>query len=258
MGRRRTLVLDSLERRDLLSITMLINSPSWVQATATGGGSSTGSTGQGSNGTSSSSSPIQQNPATGIYEDTASGGSGITTDVTPPLPNEVARRNFTAKFSGKVVEEPPRLQDQSRQFYFLGNGTSTAFLHGTAQVRYYTPNPNPVTFPDPTNPTGPMITEHVTATTGTISMSDRSTQSGTVILADLVGSPTAVDSKGRPTEFALTVNGGGGSGGIYASSTGTGTVSIAYHGNKATFTVQASIFRNGIGNPYDIYQGITL
>ena len=95
-------------------------------------------------------------------------------------------------------------------------------------------------------------------TTGTISMSDRSTQSGVVILANLTGSPTAVDKLGRPTHFDLTLNGGGGSGGIYASSVGSGTLDIAYHGNKATITVHASIFISGIGNPYDIFQGINL
>ncbi len=89
-------------------------------------------------------------------------------------------------------------------------------------------------------------------------MSDRSTQSGTVILADLTGSPADEDSQGRPTRFSLSINGGGGSGGIYASSTGSGTLTIAYQGNRATITVHASIYLNGVGNPYDIYQGITL
>jgi hypothetical protein len=248
MGRRRTLTIDSLERRDLLSITPLINSPGWVQVKATGS--------TGSNGGGTSSSQLTLNPTTGIFENTNLGGSGTRTDVTPPRANEVARRNFTARFSGKVQEEPPRLLDQARQFYFLGQGTSSAFLHGTAQVRYYTPNPNPVTFPDPT--TGAPITELVTATTGTISMADRSTQSGSVILANMTGSPTDVDKLGRPTHFNFTLNGGGGSGGIYASSTGSGTIDIAYHGNKATVTVHGSIFLSGVGNPYDIFQGITL
>ena len=67
-----------------------------------------------------------------------------------------------------------------------------------------------------------------------------------------------MDKLGRPTHFTLTLNGGGGSGGIYASSTGSGTVDIAYKGNRATITVHASIFQSGVGNPYDIFQGVTL
>jgi hypothetical protein len=249
MGRRRTLTIDSLERRDLLSITPLINSPGWVQATASGTG--------GGNAATPPPTNLTFDPATGLYTNDNLGGSGITTDIAPPTASEAVRRTFTAKFTGKVQQEPPRLVNQLHQYYFLGQGTSSAFLHGTAQIRYYTPNPNPVTFPDPTNP-GTNLTEQVLVTTGTISMSDRSTQSGTVILANLQGSPTDVDALGRPTFFNFTLNGGGGSGGIYASSTGSGTVSIAYHGNKATVTVHGSIFISGIGNPYDIFQGVTL
>ena len=253
MDRRRRMTIDSLERRDLLSITPLINSPGWVQAAAAGTtGSSTGGQGSGSGGTSGS--PLTPNPQTGIYENTNLGGSGITTDVTPPRPNEVVRQRFTAKFTGNVQEQSPRLLDQKQQFYFLGPGTSSGFLHGTAQVRYYTPNTRPLTFPDPTDPTGPPITEIVTVTTGTISMSDRSTQSGGVILANLVGSTADEDRLGRPTHFNLTLNGGGGSGGIYASSVGSGTLDIAYKGNKATITVHATIFVSGVGNPLDIFQ----
>jgi hypothetical protein len=252
MGRRRNLTIDSLERRDLLSITMLINSPGWVQTEATGSTS-----GQGSNG-GTGASQVVFDPTTGTYVNENLGGSGITTQVAPPRANELVRRAFNAKFSGKVIEEAPRLIDQSHQFYILAPGTSSAFLHGTAQLRYYTPVNHPVTYPDPTNPTGPPLTEQPIATTGTISMSDRSTQSGTVILGNLTGSPTDEDKLGRPTRFNFVVNGGGGSGGIYASSVGSGTLDIAYHGNKATITIHASIFVSGIGDPYDIYQGITL
>jgi len=258
MGRRRILTIDSLETRNLMSITPMINSPGWLHVAAAGtGGGATG--GQGGNGASAPSTGLTFDPATGIYTNQNLGGSGITTDVAPPTPSEAARRVFSATFTGKVVQEPPRLLDQLHQYYFLGQGTSTAFLHGTAQIRYYTPNPKPVTFPDPTDPTGKTtLTEQALVTTGTISMSDRSTQSGTVILANLQGSPNDVDKFGRPTFFTFTLNGGGGSGGAYASATGSGTIGIAYHGNKATVTVHGSIFQSGVGNPYDIFQGITL
>ena len=89
-------------------------------------------------------------------------------------------------------------------------------------------------------------------------MSDRSTQSGTVILANLTGSPLGRgQASGRPTHFDLNLNGGGGSGGIYASSVGTGTVDIAYHAaTRSSVTVRATIFISGVGNPYDTFQGV--
>ncbi len=251
MGRRRDLRMDCLESRDLLSIAPLINSPGWNPSTAARVSAATYVPAV------TSVNQLTFDPATGLYYNNNSGGSGITTDIAPPRANELKRQAFHATFTGKVIREAPRLLDQARQYYILAPGTSTGFLHGTAQVRIYTPNPNPITFPDPTNP-GSTITETATATTGTLSMSDRSTQSGGVILANLTGSPTNVDSQGRPTLFNLTLNGGGGSGGIYASAVGTGTVSIIYHGNKATIKVNASIFISGIGNPLDIYQGVTL
>ncbi len=89
-------------------------------------------------------------------------------------------------------------------------------------------------------------------------MSDRSTASGAVILANMTGSPTNEDRRGRPTRFNISLNGGGGSGGIYASSVGSGIVSIIYHGNKATVKVHAMIFTSGVGNPLDISQAVHL
>ena len=245
MSRRRKWTLDALERRDLLSITPLINSPGWIQTSAT----STAGT------STASDSALTLDPTTGIVSNNTLGGSGITTDVSPPRPGEAVARQFVAKFKGKVVELPPRLFDQTHQFYVVGPGQSSAFLHGTMQLDYFTPNSQPISVVDPNS--GQTLVESATTTTGTISMSDRSTQSGVVILGNLVGSTTAEDAKGRPTHFTLSINGGGGSGGIYASSTGSGTVDISYKGNVATVTVKASIFTSGVGNQLDILQSNT-
>jgi hypothetical protein len=248
MGRRRRLLIDVLEGRDLLSVTPLIGSPAWTRSTSTSSAAAVRTLAN-----QGGSSQLSVDPATGIVVNTNLGGSGVTTDVSPPRLNELQRRAFTAKFTGKVQEEPPRLLDQARQFYVLAPGTTNQFLHGTVQLRYYTPNPVPITIPDPSNP-GTPLTTMAFATTGSISMSDRSTQSGGVILANLTGSTANEDSQGRPTHFNLSLNGGGGSGGIYASSTGSGTVDIAYKGNRVTVTVHASIFIQGIGEPLNIFQ----
>ncbi len=252
MARRRVLTVDTLEGRELLSITPilgLLGQPhvSLLDSTTSGGSTGSGNTGgtttagtAGPGGGGGNSMP-EFNATTGITYDANNGGNGVTTDLSAPRPNEVARRQFRATFSGRVLELPPRLVDQARQFYILAPGNTNQFLHGTLQMRYYTPE----------------LSSGAKIVTGSLSMADRSTQSGGVILADLSGDPTQVDSKGRPTQMVLTLNGGGGSGGMYASSTGSGTVNITYQGNKAIVKVVASIFTLGIGQPLDTFQSNT-
>ena len=81
-----------------------------------------------------------------------------------------------------------------------------------------------------------------------------STQSGGIILANLLGSTADVDKQGRPTHLNFVVDGGGGSGGIYASSAGSGTVDIRYTGGSARVLVQGSIFTQGIGGALAVFQ----
>ena len=268
MGRRRIWVVESLESRECFSITpilgLITNPPVAALSPGTGaGGSGSASGSTSSSGATGGGSGFMFDPATGQVQNQGIGGSGITTDLAPALPNEVHRRSFVAKFSGTVVQQPPRLLDQTRQYYILAPGNTNQFLHGTLQMRYYTPNSSPIPIIDPAtglpalDTKGIPLVEQAFATTGTLSMADRSTQSGGVILANLIGSTVAEDKLGRPTNFSLNLNGGGGSGGIYASATGAGTVNIAYHGNRATVTVHASIFFNGVGEPLDIFQSNT-
>lgn len=166
------------------------------------------------------------------------GGSGITLDESPPRPNEVARRAFRGTFAGRVVEAAPRLYSQARQFYILAPGNTNQFLHGTLQMRLYTPTATADPF----------------ANTGTFSISDRNTGSGGVILANITGDPTQVDARGRPTRLDFVVNGGGGSGGIYASSVGNGTITIRYQKNVAKVLIVGSIFTQGIGDELTVFQ----
>ena len=168
------------------------------------------------------------------------GGSGVTADPSPPRPREVARRAFVARFSGKVVELPPRLADEARQFAIVAPGSSNQFLHGTLQLRYFTPQ------------------SPATQTTGVASMADRNESSGAVLLLDLTGDPADVDRRGRPRRFNFIVNGGGGSDGIYASSVGAGTLNIVYRGNQATVTIRGSVYTSGIGDPLKIYSSSRL
>ena len=210
MGRRKAWSFDPLEGRDLLSITPMLGLL----------GTRVASTAAYAIGNA--------NPVTSFE-----GGSGITTDTSPPTAAEVARRAFKGVFNGRVVELAPRLQDQSRQFAILAPGGTNQFLHGTLQMSYFTPS---------------ATANADTFSGGAMSMSDRSTNSAGVILANL-DAPTQVDGRGRPTRYNFTVNGGGGSGGIYSSSVGNGTVTITYHGKQARVVVVGSIFIQGIGQP---------
>lgn len=229
MRRSRKFTLDALEGRDLLSLTPILGliAPPVVAAASAGAAS----------GQVSSSDSSQESAGASL---TNPGGSGITTDLAPPRPNEVRNRAFRGTFAGRVVEQAPRLQDQDRQFFFNLPGNTNQFLHGTLQMRLYTPNATAVSPFD--------------QVTGTFSIADRSTQSGGLILADLTGDPAKVDAKGRPTEVNFFVNGGGGSNGIYASSVGYGKINITYRGNLAKVQVRGSIFIQGIGDPLATFQ----
>ena len=215
MGRRNQRTFDALEGRDLMSITPMLGllSPQIVRASALAN--------------------VAVPPVTSF-----DGGSGITKYMAAPRPNEVARRTFKGAFAGRVVELPPRLVDQARQFSIVAGGNTNQFLHGTLQLRYYTPQPG----------------SGATMTTGTFGILDRSTASNGVILADLTGDPVQVDGRGRPTQFNFVVNGGGGSGGIYASSVGNGVLKIRYVGNKAKVSVVGSIFTLGVGQNLNVFQ----
>lgn len=224
MRRPRQCQLDALEGRNLLSITPILGllGPKIVATALPSAGAST------------SGDSSMTNVANAV-------GSGITSDTSAPRPNEVARRQFLATFSGRVQQQLPRLYDQQQQFYILAPGNTNQFLHGTIQMRLYTPSGLATPYQN----------------TGTFSISDRSTQSGAVILADLTGDPTQVDHRGRPTHLNFVLNGGGGSGGIYASSVGSGTVDIAYQGNIAKVLVRGSIFIQGVGEPLNVFQSNT-
>lgn len=213
MGRRKAWSFDPLEGRELLSVT-----PMLAQAA--------GRLSPGAALAISTANPIDP-------VNILNNGSGITQDPSPARANEVARRAFKGVFAGRVVEVAPRLVDQERQFAITAPGGTNQFLHGTLQMRYFTPS---------------AVADAGTFSGGALSMSDRSTNSGGVILANL-GFPTQFDGRGRPTAYSFVVNGGGGSGGIYSSSVGNGTVAIIYHGKQARVVVAGSIFLQGIGQP---------
>ena len=215
MGRRKQRTFEALEGRDLMSITPMLGllSPHLVRSAAL--------------------TNVVAPPVTSF-----DGGNGVTTDTAAPRPNEVARRTFKGAFAGRVAELPPRLVDQARQFLIVAGGNTNQFLHGTLQLRYYTPLPG----------------SGATMTTGSMAIIDRSTASNGVILADLKGDPAQVDGRGRPTRFDFVVNGGGGSGGIYSSSVGNGVLHIRYVGNKAKVSVVGSIFTLGVGQNLNVFQ----
>ena len=215
MGRRKQRTFEALEGRDLMSITPMLGllSPPFVRSAAL--------------------ASVAVPPVTSF-----DGGSGITSDMAAPRPSEVARRTFKAAFAGRVVESPPRLVDQARQFSIVAGGNTNQFLHGTLQLRYYTPQPG----------------SGAITTTGSFAILDRSTASNGVLLANLTGDPTQVDARGRPTQFDFIVNGGGGSGGIYASSVGNGVLKIKYVGNRAKVSVVGSVFTLGVGQNLNVFQ----
>ena len=161
-----------------------------------------------------------------------------------PTPREQKREQFRAAFEARFFNGPPRFVEEAKQIYFLGVGGSNQFLHGNLQMRLFTPK----------DPAGTVV--------GTAGLFDRNNNSSGVLLLFLSGNPNDVDAAGRPTHLTFDVNGGGGSGGTYASSTGQGTVDIRYfpgrhaphrpyHGEAGTANVivRGMIFTAGTNNP---------
>jgi hypothetical protein len=123
--------------------------------------------------------------------------------------HEQKRQAFTALFKGPYVVGAGRFTDQRSQIYISGGGTSNMFLHGNLQLGLFTPS------------------DTSQSTTGLASLADKNvSDTGNILILDLVANPESVDRRGRPTEFTWTVNAA--SGGAYALATGQGTLQVRY------------------------------
>ncbi|WP_165069447.1 hypothetical protein [Paludisphaera rhizosphaerae] len=132
-----------------------------------------------------------------------------TTDVGQPTARELARQAFSAKFSGSYVAGPGRYTNQKAQFFIAGGGMSTSFLKGDVQIGLFTPV-------DSSQPT-----------TGIAALIDKNaSNSGNILVLNLQGDTSTLDSAGRPTHFNWTVDGS--SGGTFSGATGSGTLDIRY------------------------------
>ena len=155
----------------------------------------------------------------------------ISADPAPPTPREAARRVFRGGYVGSYTVGGPLLADQSGSLRVFGPGSNNRFLHGTLDLRVFTP----------AVPGDPI--------TGAASLVDRNTNSGAILLLNLRGASSQVDAHGRPTHLDFEVNGGGGSGGIFASSVGGGTIDIRYVGHRADVILRGRITTTGVGSP---------
>jgi hypothetical protein len=147
-----------------------------------------------------------------------------------PTPAEQARERFTASFSGKFVVGPPRFTGQSAYLVFKGNGSSTQFRHGNYAMGVVLPS----------QPGGPI--------TGAAFLQDKNLSGGTEIGLDINFDPTSLDSRGRPTLGAWSVDSNIYSG-IDFVAQGTGTVAIRYVKNTALVTFMGQVYTNGLTNP---------
>jgi hypothetical protein len=149
-----------------------------------------------------------------------------------PTPAELAREKFHAGFSGPFYGGPGRFSDQAHIQYIRGLGSSSAFLHGDFNMAVVTP----------TDPTEPLYGEAV--------LEDKNTNSGGVIGLLLQGNRTDVDAFGRPTKLTFTSDPNI-YGGVFFTTTSTGTVNIKYNNGKGSATVSFSglVYVNSLTNP---------
>ncbi len=99
--------------------------------------------------------------------------------------------------------------DQASQVFIKGGGISSAFLHGDVQMAAYTP-----------------VAPGMTTTGLAVLIVKNVTNSGNLLVLDLVGDTSTLDRAGRPTRFNWTVNGA--SGGTFSGATGQGTLEVRY------------------------------
>ena len=215
--RHKQLAVENLESRSLMSLVLPLPATRPVHVASSGGSSGGGSGGSG----------LAQ----------GGGSTGTITDNTNPPANarEAARQRFHAVFATNVYTLPPRFADQAKQYRLNGPGTTSAFLHGTLSLQILTPK-------DPAAET----------VVGIASLQDKSTGTAAVVLVNITGENQTFDSHGRPTHLNFNVNGGGGSGGIFASSVGSGTVDIHYQGLRASVVFNGKIITTGVGNPLSV------
>ncbi len=147
-----------------------------------------------------------------------------------PTPQELARERFVATFNGPIIVGPGRFSDQSKIVYLRGTGGSNQFRHGDYQMA--------IVFS--TNPNAPL--------SGEAYLEDKNQNSAGQLALTLTGSPTSVDSQGRPTRLSFT-NDPDIFSGIYSANVATGTVSIRYHGANARAVFQGLVYTSGVTNP---------
>ncbi len=205
-----------MERRDLLSVTMQIDSGRSISpanvinmaalSTYPGGPVPPG---------------ISLNPAT---SQTPLIGVG-------PTPRELAREKFHAVFSGPFYTGPGRFSNQGATIYYRGLGTSNTFLHGDYQMAIVYP----------TDPSQPLVGEAV--------LQDKNNNSAGILGLPLTGlTPQTYDQKGRPTEMTFTQDPNIYSG-IFFVNTASGTVKIKYGRGSATVVFNGLVYTSGLTSP---------
>jgi hypothetical protein len=168
----------------------------------------------------------------------AGGGAG-STPMGQPTPHELARQRYINKLVGTFVVGPGRFSDQAASVFILAQGGSNQASHTNLQMAIFTPA-NTVNG----------ITTAEAAITGRNVGSTGST-------LDLSATAPPPDNRlGIPTHYTWTV--GPSSGGLYAASTGQGTMDIQFMpGGKipkgATGAGRAIIVFKGMVNVVGIF-----
>ncbi len=122
---------------------------------------------------------------------------------TVPLP-------FTAKFAGDYNTSTKNTLPGTTKTFLSGGGLSNRFLHGDYQMLVVDPGTGSA---DNATATAALFVKNVS-------------NSGNLLVLDLVGDPVSRDAAGRLTRFTWTVNDG--SGGTFSGSQGAGTATIRY------------------------------
>jgi hypothetical protein len=157
-----------------------------------------------------------------------------------PTPHEVRRQAFNFTLVGPYIVGPGRFSSQLLTIYIRGNSKSNYYFEGDGQIGMTVPtDPNALV-------------------SGQATFFDRNINANSVFGLDLAGSPSSLDSQGRPTQLVLSTDVNISSG-IFVESLSQGIVKIRYvssgqhQGNvldsgKAFVTIRGTAYTLGTAN----------
>lgn len=166
-----------------------------------------------------------------VYDGSTSADPLFTTPTGVPTRATRAAAAFRAAFAGPLAQGPGRTSTEAGTVYVRGAGGSTAFLHGSIQLRYIVPRDRSI------------------APVGIAVLVDRNINNAGELGLDLTAAPNVLDRGGRVRRFSWTVDGNY-SAGVFTNAAGQGRLTLRYDpaGRVASVVIRGRVLTQGVGD----------